>query len=53
MQGLNSVKNKVREILDKKQLKNFPQIIVVTKTFDICVIDMNFVLLLTFEIKSS
>ena len=33
VQGLNSVKNKVREILDKKQLKNFPQIIVVTKTF--------------------
>ena len=30
---LNSVKNKVKEILDKKQLKTSPQIIVVTKTF--------------------
>ena len=30
---LNFVKNKVKEILDKKQLKTNPQIIVVTKTF--------------------
>ena len=30
---LNFVKNKVKEILDKKQLKNNPQIIAVTKTF--------------------
>ena len=30
---LNLVKNKVKEILDKKQLKTSPQIIAVTKTF--------------------
>ena len=30
---LNFVKNKVKEILDKKQLKTNPQIIAVTKTF--------------------
>ena len=30
---LNFVKNKVKEILDKKQLKTSPQIIAVTKTF--------------------
>ena len=30
---LNFVKNKINEILDKKQLKTNPQIIAVTKTF--------------------
>ena len=33
MQRLNFVKNKVKEIIDKKQLKTIPQIIAVTKTF--------------------
>jgi len=33
VQKLNLVKNKVKEILDKKQLKTIPEIIVVTKTF--------------------
>ena len=32
---LNFVKNKVKEILDKKQLKTSPQIIAVTKTFSL------------------
>ena len=33
LQKLNLVKNKVNEIIDQKQLKTNPQIIVVTKTF--------------------
>ena len=33
LQKLNLVKNKVNEIIDRKQLKTNPQIIVVTKTF--------------------
>jgi hypothetical protein len=35
VQRLNTVKNHVKEILDKKQLKIAPQIIAVTKTFPI------------------
>jgi len=38
LQKLNIVKNKVNEILDRKQLKTNPQIIVVTKTFPLSVI---------------
>ena len=33
VQKLNLVKNKVKEIIDKKQLKTIPQIIAVTKSF--------------------
>ena len=33
VQRLNFVKNKVKEIIDRKQLKTIPQIIVVTKSF--------------------
>ena len=33
MQKLNFVKNKVKEIIDRKQLKTDPQIVVVSKTF--------------------
>jgi len=33
LQRLNSVKNKVKEIIDGKQQKTIPQIIVITKTF--------------------
>ena len=33
VQRLNFVKNKVREIIDRKQLKTIPQVIAVTKTF--------------------
>ena len=33
VQNLNLVKNKVKEILDRKQLKTIPEIIAVTKTF--------------------
>ena len=33
LQKLNFVKNKVKEILNQKQLKTNPKIIVVTKTF--------------------
>ena len=33
VQRLNFVKNKVKEIIDRKQLKTIPQIIAVTKTF--------------------
>ena len=33
VQRLNFVKNKVREIIDRKQLKTVPQIIAVTKSF--------------------
>ena len=33
MQRLNFVKNKIKEIIDKKQLKTIPQIIAVTKSF--------------------
>lgn len=33
VQRLNLVKNKIKEVLDKKQLKNIPQVIAVTKTF--------------------
>ena len=35
VQKLNLVKNKVKEIVDKKQLKTEPQIIAVTKTFSL------------------
>ena len=35
VQKLNLVKNKVKEIIDKKQLKTEPQIIAVTKTFSL------------------
>ena len=38
MQRLNVVKNKVKEIIDKKQLKTIPQIIAVTKTFSLSAI---------------
>ncbi len=38
LQKLNLVKNKVNEIIDRKQLKTNPQIIVVTKTFPLSVI---------------
>ena len=34
-QRLNYVKNKVKEIIDRKQLKTTPQIIAVTKTFSL------------------
>ena len=33
MQRLNFVKNKIKEIINKKQLKTIPEIIAVTKTF--------------------
>ena len=33
MQNLNAIKNKVNEIVNKKQLKTSPRIIAVTKTF--------------------
>ena len=35
MQNLNSIKNKVKEILDGKQQKTIPHIIAVTKTFSL------------------
>ena len=35
MQRLNFIKNKVKEIIDRKQLKTIPQIVVVTKTFSL------------------
>ena len=35
VQRLNLVKNKVKEIIDRKQLKTIPQIVVVTKTFSL------------------
>ncbi len=35
LQKLNLVKNKVNEIIDKKQLKTNPTIIAVTKTFSL------------------
>ena len=35
MEKLNLIKNKVKEILNKKQLKTIPKIVVVTKTFSI------------------
>ena len=38
LQKLNLVKNKVNEIIDRKQLKTNPQIIVVTKTFPLSAI---------------
>jgi len=38
VQRLNVVKNKVKEIIDKKQLKTIPQIIAVTKTFSLSTI---------------
>ena len=38
VQRLNVVKNKVKEIIDKKQLKTIPQIIAVTKTFSLSAI---------------
>ena len=34
MQNLNFIKNKVKEIIDRKQLKTSPKIIVVSKTFE-------------------
>ena len=33
VQRLNFVKNKIKEIIDRKQLKTIPQIIAVTKSF--------------------
>ena len=33
VQRLNFVKNKIKEIINKKQLKTIPEIIAVTKTF--------------------
>tara|TARA_B100001123_G_C15191861_1_gene979722 strand:+ start:564 stop:1235 length:672 start_codon:yes stop_codon:yes gene_type:complete len=33
LNNLNTVKNKVNEIIKKKQLKTFPKIVIVTKTF--------------------
>ena len=38
LKKLNLVKNKVKEIIDQKQLKTNPQIIVVTKTFPLSII---------------
>ena len=35
VQRLNFVKNKVKEIIDRKQLKTIPQIIAVTKSFSL------------------
>ena len=35
LQRLNLVKNKIKELIDKKQLKTVPQIIAVTKTFSL------------------
>ena len=35
LEKLKFIKNKINEIVDKKQLKTKPQIIVVTKTFPI------------------
>ena len=35
IEKLNFVKNKVNEIIDKKQLKTCPEIIAVTKTFSL------------------
>ena len=35
LQRLNLVKNKIKELIDKKQLKTIPQIIAVTKTFSL------------------
>ena len=35
MQRLNFVKNKIKEIIDKKQLKTIPQIVAVSKTFSL------------------
>ena len=35
MQRLNLVKNKIKELIDKKQLKTIPQIIAVTKTLSL------------------
>lgn len=34
VQNLNSIKNKVKEIIDRKQLKTSPKIIAVSKTFE-------------------
>ena len=38
LQKLNLVKNKVNEIINQKQLKTNPKIIVVTKTFSLNII---------------
>ena len=35
MQRLNLIKHKIKELIDKKQLKTFPEIIAVTKTFSL------------------
>ena len=35
LQRLNLIKNKVKEIIDKKQLKTIPQIVAVSKTFSL------------------
>ena len=37
MQNLNFVKNKVNEIIEKKQLKTIPEIIAVTKTHSLSI----------------
>ena len=38
MQKLNEIKTKVKEIIERKQLKTFPEIIAVTKTFPLSII---------------
>ena len=35
LQRLNLIKNKVKEIIDRKQLKTIPQIVAVSKTFSL------------------
>ena len=35
VQRLNLIKNKIKELIDEKQLKTFPEIIAVTKTFSL------------------
>ena len=35
LQKLDLIKNKIKEIVDRKQLKTVPEIIAVTKTFDL------------------
>ena len=37
MQNLNLIKNKVNEIIEKKQLKTIPEIIAVTKTHSLSI----------------
>ena len=35
VQNLNLIKNKIKDIIDKKQLKTNPEIVAVTKTFSL------------------